>query len=146
MSRTSPSHQREGTVPRDRSPCPWRVVAPIAIASVGSSALLGDCAVHTIADQPATFEIGITLARSSQGQGYATEALRLLLAALFGAAGAERVVAHAEEGNVAVRRLLERLGLHDEARVIDPEDAVSSDGTAMVLGRYGIDAADWPPA
>lgn len=36
--------------------------------------LCGDCAVRVVTDQPATAEIGITLAPNNQGKGLATEA------------------------------------------------------------------------
>ena len=61
----------------------------------------------------------MTLAPSSQGRGIATEALRALVAMLFGAHGMHRVFAQADDRNAPVHRLLERLGFRLEARLVE---------------------------
>jgi RimJ/RimL family protein N-acetyltransferase len=89
-----------------------------AIVNCADATVLGDCAARVRVDQPRTAEIGITLARASQGRGVAAEALRGLLGALFDQHGMHRVMAEADDHNRPVRQLLERVGL--EA----PESAV----------------------
>ena len=72
-------------------------------------------------DQPATAEIGVTLAHASQGKGLATEALTALLTELFEQRGMHRVFAEADDRNVPVCRLLERLGFRCEARLVEAD-------------------------
>src|SRR5215469_10250131 len=48
-----------------------------------SDKLIGDCGFRVPADNVEQVEIGITLARECQGNGYATEAMRALLNYLF---------------------------------------------------------------
>jgi len=59
----------------------------LAIAGRMNGALLGDCAAHVSGTPPETAEIGITLARASQGGGVAAEALQGLLAREWRARG-----------------------------------------------------------
>ena len=51
----------------------------------------------------------------------ATEALRAVLAELFERHGMHRVFAQADDRNVAVMRLLERLGFRCEARHVEAD-------------------------
>ena len=92
----------------------------LAIREAGR--LRGDVAVHAVDDRvmPATVEIGVTLAPDAQGRGVATEAVRAVLDAAF-AAGAHRVFAVCDARNEPVARLLARLGLRREARLVDAE-------------------------
>ena len=83
--------------------------------------MCGDCAVRVATDHPATAEIGVTLAQASQGKGVAAEALSALVTELFERHGMHRVVAEADDRNVPVRRLLERLGFRCEARLVEAE-------------------------
>jgi RimJ/RimL family protein N-acetyltransferase len=93
----------------------------LAIVDRASSAVCGDCAVRVATDQPATAEIGVTLAQASQGKGLAIEALTAVVAELFERRGMHRVVAEADDRNVPVRRLLERLGFRCEARLVEAD-------------------------
>ncbi len=83
--------------------------------------LCGDCAVRIVNDQPATAEVGITFAPKHQGSGLATEALSAVISTLFGQHQLHRVFAQADDRNLAVQRLLERLGLRCEARLIEAD-------------------------
>lgn len=93
----------------------------LAIVDRASGAVSGDCAVRVATDQPATAEIGVTLAQASQGKGLATEALTAVVTELFERRGMHRVVAEADDRNVPVRRLLERLGFRCEARLVEAD-------------------------
>jgi RimJ/RimL family protein N-acetyltransferase len=86
-----------------------------------TGALCGDCAVRVLADQPGTAEVGVTFAPEHQGTGLATEALGAVIATLFERHGLHRVYAEADDRNVAVHRLLERLGLRCEARLVEAD-------------------------
>ncbi|TGE23386.1 GNAT family N-acetyltransferase [Hymenobacter metallicola] len=87
----------------------------IAIARLDTDELLGDCALCLLADEPRVGEIGITLAPQHQGQGYATEALRALLAFCFAQLGLHRVVAVTDCLNQGSVQLLSRVGMRREA-------------------------------
>jgi len=63
---------------------------------------------------------GIT-APAHQGRGYATEASRALLDFAFETMGLHRVVGRAEARNLASARVLEKLGMRLEARLIENE-------------------------
>jgi len=78
--------------------------------------LLGDVAIHTLGDQPDSYELGFTLAPASQGAGFATEAVIRVLEYLFRECGAHRVSATCDSRNRPSARLLERVGLRQEAR------------------------------
>lgn len=93
----------------------------LAIVDGDRGTLYGDCAVRVLTDQPSTAEIGITLASTSQGRGIATEALTALLQELFEHHGMHRVFADTDDRNVAVGRLLERLGFRCEARLVEAD-------------------------
>jgi len=93
----------------------------LAIVDRGSDALKGDCAMRFLSDQPATVEIGITIAGAHARQGIAGEALSALLDALFRDYGVHRVVANADDRNAAVQRLLQRLGFRCEARFVEAD-------------------------
>ncbi|PYY33292.1 N-acetyltransferase [Curtobacterium sp. MCJR17_055] len=93
----------------------------LAVRETGSDVLLGDLALHRLEDQPDTFEVGVTLARSSRGRGIATEALAALLDHLFDDEHAHRVVAFCDLRNDAVARLLTHSGFRQESRQVDAD-------------------------
>jgi RimJ/RimL family protein N-acetyltransferase len=93
----------------------------LAATDRATGALYGDCAVHVRADQPATAEVGVTFAPEHQGTGLATEALSAVVTRLFEDHGLHRVYAEADDRNVAVHRLLERLGFRCEARLVEAD-------------------------
>jgi RimJ/RimL family protein N-acetyltransferase len=83
--------------------------------------LLGDLAVHTLNDQPSTYELGVTLAPASQGRGVGTEAVARVIDHLFREAGAHRMVAFCDARNAAVARLLARVGMRHEGRAVEAD-------------------------
>ncbi len=98
------------------TPGAWRQYA-IELKETGE--LIGDCVYFLIAPERRQAEIGYTLARRFQGNGYATEAVSRLLAYLFGDLGLHRVVALCDERNAASARLLERVGMRREAHFVE---------------------------
>jgi len=107
----------------------------LAMVDRASASVCGDCAVRFVPGQPATAEVGVTLAVSQQGMGFATEALAALLAVLFVQHELHRVFAEADDRNVAVHRLLERLGFRCEARLVEAD---WFKGTWSTLRTYAI--------
>ena len=75
---------------------------------------------RALADQPDTYEIGVTMAADAQGSGYASEAVGAVVERLF-AAGAHRVLAISDARNEAVARLFTRLGFRHEGRNVDAD-------------------------
>lgn len=110
----------------------------LAVVDRVSGALCGDCAVRVATDQPATAEVGVTFSPSAQGRGLASEALGAVIDRLFEEHGLHRVFAQADDRNHAVHRLLERLGLRCEARLVEA-DWFKGEWTTLrvyaVLGR-----------
>ncbi|MFG1607628.1 GNAT family N-acetyltransferase [Actinoplanes sp. NPDC049265] len=84
-----------------------------AIERVSDHILIGDLGVHTH-DNLMQAEIGFTLSRAAQGQGYATEAVRAVLNHLFEVRGRHKVSAECDARNTASSRLLERVGFRRE--------------------------------
>jgi len=95
--------------------------AQLAAISRADGSLIGDCASYVMTQPPATAEIGITLAPVSQGSGLASEALIGLVTALFDGHQMHRVIAHADDRNRPVQRLLARLGFRCEARLLEAD-------------------------
>ena len=87
----------------------------VALRSTGQ--LIGDCAAMPQADDPRQCEIGFTISPEHQGRGYATEAVRLLLAYLFTARGKHRITAYCDSRNAASAALLERLAMRREGHL-----------------------------
>jgi RimJ/RimL family protein N-acetyltransferase len=78
-------------------------------------------AVRVMSDQPRTAELGVTLAPERQGRGLASEALAAVMSTLFLDHGIHRLYAEADDRNVGVQRLFERLGFRCEARLIEAD-------------------------
>ncbi len=83
----------------------------IAIAELDTDALVGDCVVHVPAEARTTAEIGYTMAPEHQGLGYATEAVRALVAYAFEDLGVATVRAVTDARNDPSIRLVQRLGM-----------------------------------
>lgn len=86
----------------------------LAIALPATGQLIGDCALHRLADDPRLGEVGITLAPAWQGQGYAAEALRGLLDYCFRHLALHRVQATTDCLNQPSARLLAGVGMRRE--------------------------------
>ena len=78
-------------------------------------------------------EVGFAFARSHQGQGYATEAVRAMLRLGFDGLGFHRISAVVIDGNDASVRLLGRLGFRQEARFVDGVHFKGAWTTQLVL-------------
>jgi RimJ/RimL family protein N-acetyltransferase len=72
--------------------------------------VIGDCGTLGWTDQQGRVEIGYGLAAPSRAKGYGTEAVRVLADWVAAQPGVTAVTASVEVGNIASRRLLERLG------------------------------------
>ena len=79
-----------------------------------SGELIGDLGVRLLQDGQQA-EIGFTLAPSAQGRGFAAEAVAAVLDFLFERLGKHRVFASADPRNQSSLRLLQRVGMRQEA-------------------------------
>lgn len=113
----------------------------IAVALRSTGALVGDCALKLLPNEPAAAEIGFTIAREHQGKGYGFEAVSRLVGHLFEGLGLVRVVAETDAENSRSWHLLERLGMRREGSA-----------TAWFKGRlteeyrYSLVRESWGPS
>ena len=102
---------------RQKGPAPFGVPGrwfQIAIALSQTDKLIGDVGVCIGEDDPARAEIGFTLSRENQGRGFASEAVKRVLAMLFEKNGVERIEAITDSRNTASIELLRRVGMRYE--------------------------------
>ena len=111
-----------------------------AIELTATGAIVGDCALHALADNPREVEIGFTLAPSHHGKGYATEAVACLLDYVFGALSKERAIAITDARNAASIAVLERLGFERDAA---SRESVIFKGESCDEYLYKIRREDW---
>lgn len=90
----------------------------IAIERTDGGVLIGDCYLQVDRSEPRQAEIGYTLARDEQGNGYATEAVSCLLDHVFPDLDLHRVVALVDCENERSIALLERLGFRREGHFV----------------------------
>ena len=118
---------------------PGRWIQVAAVDRV-SGALCGDCAVHVETSPPRTAEVGVTFAPETQGRGLASEALAAVVTRLFEEHDMHRVHAEADDRNVAVHRLLERLGFRCEARLVEAD---FFKGDWCTMRTYAVLRREW---
>lgn len=99
-----------------RGPGEWMV---LAIELRETSTVIGEVLLKHESETNRSGELGLALARSHQGQGYAAEAAREVLRLGFEELGLHRVTAVCIEENLASARLLQHLGFRREGRTVD---------------------------
>ena len=100
-------------------------------------AVVGEIGAHL---DGTTAKVGYTVVEPSWGRGYATEALRALVAHLFESAGVQRVVGETLVGHAASRRVMEKAGLHRRG------ERVGEEGELVVYELLAPTGAGPPPA
>jgi RimJ/RimL family protein N-acetyltransferase len=93
----------------------------LAVVRTEDQVLIGDVLLVLRSVEHQTVEVGYIFSPAYSRQGYATEAVRALLEVAFFELGARRVVARVDARNTASRALLERLGMRQEANLIENE-------------------------
>lgn len=83
----------------------------LAVVELNTGILVGGMGLRTEGLQGL---LGYCFARSSWGNGYATEAARLMVAFGFGSLGLHRIRARCDSENAASRRVLEKIGMRRE--------------------------------
>lgn len=88
-------------------------------------------------------ELAYWIDPDEQGNGYATDASRLLLSHCFDGLGLHKVVVRAFESNAASQRVVEKLGFTREGTF---RDEAFVDGRWEDYYRYGLLREEWPDA
>jgi RimJ/RimL family protein N-acetyltransferase len=96
---------------------------------------IGECDLSEIDPHHSRAEIGFLFARRHWGKGYASEALRAVIAHAFETLALERLWARFHAGNEASRRLLERLGFAYEGTL---RSHIVRDGERRDCPIYGL--------
>jgi RimJ/RimL family protein N-acetyltransferase len=86
-----------------------------------SGEMIGNVVLQWTSVGHAQGEVGFVFHPDHHGRGYATEAVRPLLAIAFERLGLHRVIGRTEARNDASARLMERLGMRREAHLVENE-------------------------
>ena len=87
----------------------------IAIAHKETDSLLGDIGLRFHEQNSTSAEIGFTLAKTNQKNGFAAEAIESLLSVLFERCEVEHVIAITDERNLSSLNLLRKIGMKYES-------------------------------
>jgi RimJ/RimL family protein N-acetyltransferase len=114
----------------------------LALAAVlhGADDMVVDLILRCVSEEHSLGEIGYIVHPAHQGNGYATEAARAVLAIAFDDAGFHRVVGCLEARNAASARVLEKLGMRREAHLVENE-WVKGEWQSEVI--YAMLAREW---
>lgn len=87
----------------------------VAVVRRDTGELVGDLGLCVVDERDRVVELGFTVSRSSQKQGFASEAVRGVLDALWSEGTVGSVIAVADARNTAARALLKRLGFEHQS-------------------------------
>ncbi|HEX7464208.1 MAG TPA: GNAT family protein [Actinomycetota bacterium] len=96
-------------------------VLALAVLLKTGNKVIGDVLLKWVSREHRQGEIGFIVHPDHQGRGYATEAARPLLRVAFEDLKLHRVVGRLEARNTASARVLEKLGMRLEARLVENE-------------------------
>jgi aminoglycoside 6'-N-acetyltransferase len=110
-----------------------------------SDELVGDLALHSVVEDEGGFELGFTIAKRHQGQGFAKEAATMLITYLVAEVGATKFVANTDRRNAASIAVLLALGFQrDSSRTWEEkfknEDVIMDYFETGLLGQRSINA------
>lgn len=87
----------------------------LVIIDKNSNQIIGDIGVHFLDADKKQVELGITVAKIQQREGFATEALKGIITYLFDTFNKRRITASIDPDNKNSIKLFERLGFRKEA-------------------------------
>ena len=82
----------------------------LAVYSLVGQEHVGDLAIKSVEDEDSTFELGFTIAKQYQGQGFAKEAASKMMSYLGLEAGAKKFIATTDSRNTPSIKVLSKLG------------------------------------
>jgi RimJ/RimL family protein N-acetyltransferase len=115
------------------------VTLGVELAETGE--LIGDVILFWHSQEHRAGEIGYVLNPAFAGHGYATEAARALLGLGFDGLGLHRIVARLDERNGPSAKLAARLGMRQEARLVQNEWFKGEWATEL---DFAMLADEWP--
>lgn len=92
------------------------------VVQLSDRCLIGLCSFIAPPDAEGNVEISYGIAPGFEGQGYATEAARLLIEHAFASGRVRQVRAHTLPGRSASTRVLEKCGFQRRGELVDPVD------------------------
>lgn len=95
--------------------CKWMIVRR------DTGAVIGDVFLSKSAELQGTTELGYMLHPDHHGRGFATEAVAVALRIGFEEWGVHRIYARVNEDNTASARVCQKLGMRQEARLIESD-------------------------
>lgn len=114
-----------------------------AVALRETEELVGDVSLLWASEVHRQGELGFVVHPTHQGNGYATEASRPILAFAFETLGLHRVIGRAEVRNVGSARVLEKLGMRREAHLVENEWVKDEWQSELI---YALLASEWAAA
>ena len=93
----------------------------LALVRKGDGRLVGQMNAMYVSEKVQCGEIGYVVNPDFSGQGFATEASRALVSAMFDTMKLRRVIARFDDRNFASRAVVEKLGFREEAHFIDDD-------------------------
>ncbi|HEY8523659.1 MAG TPA: GNAT family N-acetyltransferase [Acidimicrobiales bacterium] len=120
----------------------------LAVVERATGRVIGDVVLVWRSADHMTGEIGYVFHPEVQGRGYATEAAQAVLALGFDQLGLHRIIGRCDARNTASARVLERLGMRQEAHFVENE-RIKGEWTDELV--YALLAREWrkmnqPPA
>ncbi len=112
----------------------------LVIISKDDNTIIGDIGLHFIDPENKQVEIGCTIDKNYQKQGYASEALSGVFPYLFKTLDKHRIIASIDPRNEGSIKLVERLGFRKEAHF---KESILQDGEWLDDLVYGMLRKEW---
>jgi len=112
----------------------------VNLAICADEDIAGVIGLHDLNQRAGTCEVGLWLAPEYHGQGYGTEASRVLTEHAFRELRMHRVQARVLATNEASARIWEKLGFEEEGR---HRDEAFTDGEHVDMRYFGVLADEW---
>jgi RimJ/RimL family protein N-acetyltransferase len=106
-----------------------------------SGELIGDLMLRWLSAENSSGEIGYVFSPAHEGRGYASEAAHAVLHLAFDGLGLHRVIARVDARNTASARLVTRVGMRQEAHLVENE-WFKGEWTDEL--DFGLLASEWP--
>jgi RimJ/RimL family protein N-acetyltransferase len=136
--RRSLEHKRVAATLVDDDDC-----VSVAVIRKDTGELIGDCSICLRSREHRQGEIGFIIHPDHQGQGFATEAARVLLELCFDDLDLHRVIGRLEARNTASAGVLERIGMRREGHLVENEFVKGEWQSELV---YAILQREWRAA